>query len=162
MDRLIDMAKLVLAFRNFANASQNGCRCSMQFMMDIPQQYYPGDQVSQDETGGACGKGKGKGKGKVHPITSYEGPEVEYRYSATRSLASSLDCDGWSTPRPDRFTPGKGPVPFVQDAGCDPGPVQTVAEILAPTGIRSTDGPARSESLYRLRYPDLRGVWYVW
>jgi hypothetical protein len=27
------------------------------------------------------------------------------------------------------------------------------AEILAPTGIRSPDCPARSETLYRLRYP---------
>jgi hypothetical protein len=24
---------------------------------------------------------------------------------------------GWSTPRPERFTPGEGPVPFVQEAG---------------------------------------------
>ena len=34
-----------------------------------------------------------------------------------------------------------------------PGPVWTVAENLAPTGIRSPDRPARNESLYRLRYP---------
>ena len=36
--------------------------------------------------------------------------------------------------------------------GGPPGPVWTVAENLAPTGIRSPDGPARSESLYRLSY----------
>jgi hypothetical protein len=32
-----------------------------------------------------------------------------------------------------------------------PGPVWTGAEYLAPTGIRSPDRPARSESLYRLK-----------
>ena len=39
-------------------------------------------------------------------------------------------------PRP-LFTPGKDPVPTVQEAGWDPGPVCTGAENLAPTGIRS-------------------------
>jgi len=39
------------------------------------------------------------------------------------------------TPRP-LFTPGKGPVPIVQEAGWAPGPVWTGAENLAPTGIR--------------------------
>jgi hypothetical protein len=54
-------------------------------------------------------------------------------------------------PRP-HFTPGKDPVPIVQEAGWVPGPVWTGAENLAPTGIRSLDLPARSQSLYRLRY----------
>ena len=57
-----------------------------------------------------------------------------------------------STPRP-HFTPGKDPVPVVQEAGWAPGPVWTGAENLASTGIRSPDRPARSQSLYRLRYP---------
>ena len=56
------------------------------------------------------------------------------------------------TPRP-LFTPGKDPVPIVQEAGWVPGPVWTGAENLAPTRIRSPDHPARSQSLYRLRYP---------
>ena len=51
------------------------------------------------------------------------------------------------------FTPGKDPVPIVQEAGWAPGPVWTGVENLAPTGIRSPDRPARSQSLYRLRYP---------
>ena len=51
------------------------------------------------------------------------------------------------------FTPGKDAVPIVQDAGWPPGPVWTFAENLAPTEIRSLDLPARSQSLYRLRYP---------
>ena len=57
------------------------------------------------------------------------------------------------TPRP-LFTPGKDPVPIVQEAGWDPGPVWTGAENLAPpTGILSPDRPDRSQSLYRLSYP---------
>jgi hypothetical protein len=55
-------------------------------------------------------------------------------------------------PRP-LFTSGKDPVPIVQKAGWAPGPVWTGAENLAPTEIRSPDRPARSQSLYRLRYP---------
>ena len=61
---------------------------------------------------------------------------------------------GWGvsfTPRP-LFTPGKDPVPIVQEAGWAPGPVWTGAENLAPTGIRSPDRPAHSQSLYRLSY----------
>ena len=62
---------------------------------------------------------------------------------------------GWGvsvTPRP-LFIPGKDPVPIIQEAGWAPGPVWTGAENLAPTGIRSLDRPARSQSLYRLSYP---------
>ena len=59
---------------------------------------------------------------------------------------------GWSTPRLGRFTPVNDPVPIVQEAGWAPEPVWTGAENLAPTGIRSPDRPARSESLYRLSY----------
>ena len=55
-------------------------------------------------------------------------------------------------PRP-LFTPGKDPVSIVQEAEWAPGPVWTGAENLAPTGIRSPDRPARSQSLYRLSYP---------
>ena len=62
---------------------------------------------------------------------------------------------GWGvsvTPRP-LFTPGKDPVLIVQEAWWTPGPVWTAAENLTPNGIRSPDLPARSQSLYRLRYP---------
>ena len=56
---------------------------------------------------------------------------------------------------PAAFTPEKDPVPIIQEAGWAPGPLWTGAENLAPTGIRSPDSPARSESVYRLRYPTL-------
>jgi hypothetical protein len=48
---------------------------------------------------------------------------------------------------PAAFTPGKDLVPIVQEAGWAPGPVWTCAKNLAPTGIRSPDRPARSQSL---------------
>ena len=62
---------------------------------------------------------------------------------------------GWGvsvTPQP-LFTPGKDPVPIVQEGGWAPGLVWTGAENLAPTGIQSPDRPARRHSLYR--YPEL-------
>jgi hypothetical protein len=55
-----------------------------------------------------------------------------------------------STPQP-HFTPGKDPVPIVQEAGWAPGTVWTGGKS-RPTGIRSPDRPARSQSLYRLSY----------
>ena len=61
---------------------------------------------------------------------------------------------GWGvsvTPRP-LFTPGKDPVPIVQEAGWAPGQVWTGAENLAHSGIRYPDRPVRSQSLYRLSY----------
>jgi len=61
-------------------------------------------------------------------------------------------CVVISTPRP-HLTPGKDPVPILQEAGWAPGPVWTGAENLVPTGIRSPDRPARIQSLYRLSYP---------
>ena len=48
-------------------------------------------------------------KGKLNPRTGHEGPEGQQRYSSTLSLTSALDMGGWSTPRPGRFTAGKGP-----------------------------------------------------
>jgi len=55
------------------------------------------------------------------------------------------------TPRPP-FTPGKDPVPIVQEAGLASGPVWTGAEDIAFTGIRSPDRLARSQLLYRLSH----------
>jgi len=49
------------------------------------------------------------------------------------------------------FTPGKDPVPTVQEAGWAPGPVWTGTENLTPTGIRSPDRPARSHSAFYTR-----------
>ena len=51
------------------------------------------------------------------------------------------------------FTPGKDPVPIVQEAGWALELVWRGAENLAPTGIGSPDLSARSESPYWLRHP---------
>ena len=94
-----------------------------------------------------------KGKGKVLPITGHEGPKWEQTYSSTLPSTLALDGGGLSAPRRGRFTLGKDRVPIVQEARWAPEPVWTGAENLAPTGFRSPDRPARSESLYRLSYP---------
>ena len=62
---------------------------------------------------------------------------------------------GWGVSVTSRllFTSGRNPVPIVQEDGWAPGPVWTGAENLAPTGIRSPDRPAHSQSLYWQRYP---------
>jgi len=71
-------------------------------------------------------------------------------YSSTLSLTSALDGGGeQSTPRPDRFTPGKDPVPIVQEAGWAPGTVWTGAENLPPPRD-SIPGPS---SLYPVTIP---------
>ena len=50
------------------------------------------------------------------------------------------------------FISRKDPVPIVQESGWALGPVWKGGENFASTGIRSPDCPARSQSLYRLRY----------
>jgi hypothetical protein len=65
-------------------------------------------------------------------------------------LFLDLGRGGWSAQRPGRFTLGKVPGPIVQEAGSAPGPVWKCEKNLAPTGIRSSDRSARSQSLYRL------------
>jgi hypothetical protein len=56
-----------------------------------------------------------------------------------------------STPRP-HFTPGKEPVPIVQEAGWAPGPVWMGGKS-RPHRDSIPDRPARSQSLYRMSYP---------
>jgi hypothetical protein len=57
--------------------------------------------------------------------------------------------------------PGKDPLHIMEEVVLVPGPVWTGAENLTPTGIRSQDRPARSESLYRLRYPGPHKCRYI-
>ena len=60
---------------------------------------------------------------------------------------TALEGGEWSASRPDRtLPPGRDPVPIVQEAVWAPGPVWT-GEKSRPTGIRSQDSSARSESL---------------
>jgi hypothetical protein len=67
-------------------------------------------------------------------------------------MTLTLDGVGGQRYAPAAFTLEKEPVPIVQEAGWAPGPVWIGAENLASTGIRYSDLPARSESLYRLSY----------
>jgi hypothetical protein len=99
-------------------------------------------------------------QGTFRTKTGHEGPEREYMCRFTLSLTTALYGGEWSAPCIGRFTPGKEPVPIVQTAGWFPGPVLTSAENLAPTGIRSPDRAARSESAYRLSYPGPRDFKY--
>ena len=101
-------------------------------------------------------------------ITTYLGGKVKVKQSLYRpSVAQGVGRGiaillhdlstrrGWGVSGTFRplFTPGKDPVPIVQETGWAPGPVWTGAENLAYSGIRSPDRPARRQSLYRVRYP---------
>ena len=95
----------------------------------------------------------------MHPCAVTEALYRPTAHRGSRGIALHFRDHGtgkwWGvslTPRP-LFTPGKAPVPIVQETVWAPGPVWTGAENLAPTGIRSPGRPARIQSLYRLRYP---------
>jgi len=61
---------------------------------------------------------------------------------------------GWSTPRPGHFTSVKETrYPLYRRLGRPQGRSGPVRKISPPTGIRSPNRQARSESLYRLSYP---------
>ena len=65
---------------------------------------------------------------RFHPVAGHTGPEGEYSF-----MVSALDEGGWSTRHaPAAFTPGKDPVPIVQEAGCVSGPVWIGAEKSRP------------------------------
>jgi hypothetical protein len=94
-------------------------------------------------------------KGKVPPITGHECPrrEVEvWLYSFFNPVAR---WGGWLTPRSGRFTPGKETLyPLYRRLGGPQGRSKRVRKMFPPpSGIRSPNHPARSESLYQLSYP---------
>jgi hypothetical protein len=92
-----------------------------------------------------------RSKGKVLPL------QAEMASSVGSGIALPLldhgIRSGWvvnSTTQP-QFTPGKDPVPIVQEAGW-PRRVSLDSGKSRSTWIRSPDLPARSQSLYRLSY----------
>jgi hypothetical protein len=93
----------------------------------------------------------GDRKSSLH--IGHEGPEVKYMYSSTLSLTSALDGAGLLTPRLGRFTPTKETGIHHTRGWVGHRPVWRSAESLSLAGIRSTDHPVRSDSLYRLSYP---------
>jgi hypothetical protein len=91
--------------------------------------------------------------GRSHPFYRPRRPYGEQGIALLcfLDLSTRRDWEVSVTPRP-LSTPGKHPVPIVQEAEWAPGPIWTGAEYLTPTGIRFPDRPARSQSLYRLSY----------
>jgi hypothetical protein len=86
-------------------------------------------------------------------MKAYEGVDVYTNVF----LTSALTGDEWSASCPGRFTPGKrAPLPIGLEAGWNPEPVWTTwRQFLTLPGLELQDlgRPARSQSLYRLRYP---------
>jgi hypothetical protein len=83
---------------------------------------------------------------KVKVLRNTLGSSKGGRGMALHSLDLGVRRGGWWAPRPGRFTPGKYPVPIVQEVGWAPGPIWTCAKNLAPTGVGSPDRPACSQS----------------
>jgi hypothetical protein len=63
---------------------------------------------------------------KLHPSATYKGKGTPPQKGG-----------GWSAPHPSCFTPGKDPVPIVQEAGWAPGSVCMCVKNLTPTRIWS-------------------------
>jgi len=77
---------------------------------------------------------------------------VEYRHRSTIFLTSALGRGAWSRPHLGRSSPLDRPGTHCIGSWIGPRAGVDGWENLAPTGIRSPDGPSRSESLYRLSY----------
>ena len=97
-----------------------------------------------------------KGKGKGAPYNRLLRPLGRLEiYSSTQFKTSALKMGvGGQHHAPASLPPGKSRHTLYRRLGGHPGPVWTGAENLTPTRIRSPDRSARSESLYRLSYPD--------
>jgi hypothetical protein len=91
-------------------------------------------------------------KCKFRPRTGQEIPEGEQEYSSTLSLSWTLE--GMSCQRHAQVTlpPGKRPGDNRTGGRVDHRAGLDRCRIFHPTGIRSSDRPARSEWLYRLGY----------
>jgi hypothetical protein len=64
-----------------------------------------------------------------------------------------VGCDGCWIPRPDRFAPGKHPIPIVDEAGWIPAPIWPGVENSALKWVWTSSPSARSALLFRLSYP---------
>jgi len=74
-------------------------------------------------------------------------------YGSTLSLTSALDGVDGQRHAPTALPPGKTRYPLYWRLGGPQGRSGRVRKISPPTGIRSPNRSARSESLYRLSYP---------
>ena len=85
-------------------------------------------------------------------VTQWQGRGVECTF--TLSLTSALDGGVVNARARPIYPPGNTQYIFYRRLGGPQGRSGRVWKILTPTEIRSQDRPARSESLYRLSYPD--------
>ena len=91
-------------------------------------------------------------KGKVSPLQARLWPRGWVEISFYSSKTAALEEGEWSAARPSRtLPPVKTRYPLYRRLGGPQGR-SGWAENLAPTGIRSPDRPAHSQSLYRLSY----------
>jgi hypothetical protein len=75
-------------------------------------------------------------------------------------MTSALEGGEWSTSWPGRtLPPRKTRYPLYRRLGETQGRYGQVRKISPPTGIRSPDRPALSQSLHRLSYPAHRNYW---
>ena len=90
----------------------------------------------------------------MDPIT---GPVVAQRVGKgipLLSMTAALEGGEWLASRPGRtLPPGKTRYPLYRRIGGPQGRSGQVRKISSPTGIRSPDRPARSQSLYRVTRP---------
>ena len=95
---------------------------------------------------------KVKGKGKGHPEEATEARGgVDYSY--TLPSTSALEGVGIQRHAPAALPPGETRYTLYRRLDGLQGRSGRVRKILPPTGIRSLDRSARSQSLYQMRYP---------
>jgi hypothetical protein len=83
-----------------------------------------------------------------------DGPGIESRWGAWLSaFVQTGHGVGGQRHAPAALPPGKTRHPLHKRLGGPQGRSRQVRKITPPTGIRSPDRPARSQSLHRLRYP---------
>jgi hypothetical protein len=94
-----------------------------------------------------------KDKGKGNPVTGTGGPIGWVEVLLNSFLTSTLEGGVWSASHPGRLYPRERPGTHCIGGWVGPGAGMDRCGKSRPVGIRSLDLPARSESLYRLRYP---------
>jgi hypothetical protein len=92
-------------------------------------------------------------KGKAHPITGHQGPRGGEEFSSTNYQHRRYKGVGGQHHVPSALSPKKTRYPLYRRQGGPQGRSERVLKISPPTGIRSLNRPARTQSLYRLSYP---------
>jgi hypothetical protein len=88
----------------------------------------------------------------VHYRRSHKGPDSEWRYSSALSLTSLIDVVVVISTTPPIYPLERPGTPCIGGWVWLQGRCGQVRKISPPTGIRSPDRPASSESIFRLSY----------